>query len=168
VSPPPFALSSAGMSDLDDLVGESPAMVAVQGDLRRLLALARDRGRLPPVLIQGETGSGKGLVARLLHRLGPRSGGPLVDLNCAAIPETLLEGELFGYERGAFTDARRAKPGLFQASTGGILFLDEVGLLPPPCRPSCSRPGRPFAALRGDCGRVRRRLGRSSRGRRSS
>jgi transcriptional regulator with AAA-type ATPase domain/tetratricopeptide (TPR) repeat protein len=130
VSPPRFALSSAGMSDLDDLVGESPAMVAVRGDLRRLLALARDRGRLPPVLIQGETGTGKGLIARLLHRLGPRSGGPLVDLNCAAIPETLLEGELFGYERGAFTDARRAKPGLFQVSTGGILFLDEVGLLP--------------------------------------
>src|SRR5262249_4942418 len=81
-------------------------------------------------LIQGETGTGKGLVAKLLHRHGPRARGPFVDLNCAAIPETLLEGELFGYERGAFTDARRAKPGLFQSSNGGVLFLDEIALLP--------------------------------------
>ncbi len=118
------------MADLEELVGQSPAIAAVRTDLRRLLGLARDRARLPPVLIQGETGTGKGLVARLLHRLGPRAGGPFVDLNCATIPEPLLEGELFGYERGAFTDARRAKIGLFQSSSGGVLFLDEVGLLP--------------------------------------
>jgi DNA-binding NtrC family response regulator/tetratricopeptide (TPR) repeat protein len=123
-------LADMADADLEQLVGESPAMASVRSDLRRLLTLARDRGRLPAILIQGETGTGKGLVARLLHRHGPRAGGPLVDLNCAAIPETLLEGELFGYERGAFTDARRSKPGLFQTASGGVLFLDEVGLLP--------------------------------------
>jgi len=119
------------MADLEELVGQSPAIASVRSDLRRLLGLARDRARLPAVLIQGETGTGKGLVARLLHGLGPRARGPFVDLNCATIPEPLLEGELFGYERGAFTDARRAKIGLFQSSSGGVLFLDEVGLLPP-------------------------------------
>jgi transcriptional regulator with AAA-type ATPase domain/tetratricopeptide (TPR) repeat protein len=119
------------MADLEELVGQSPAIAAVRSDLRRFIGLARDRARLPAILIQGETGTGKGLVARLLHRLGPRAGGPFVDLNCATIPEPLLEGELFGFERGAFTDARRAKIGLFQSSSGGVLFLDEVGLLPP-------------------------------------
>jgi transcriptional regulator with AAA-type ATPase domain/tetratricopeptide (TPR) repeat protein len=118
------------MADLDELIGQSPAMGTLRSDVARLLGLARERGRLPAILIEGETGTGKGLVAKLLHRHGPRSRGPFVDLNCAAIPETLLEGELFGYERGAFTDARRAKPGLFQASSGGVLFLDEVALLP--------------------------------------
>ena len=91
----------------------------VQDKLRRLLERQRAGQRLPPVLIQGDTGTGKGLVARLLHRHGARSRGPFVDINCAAIPETLLEAELFGFERGAFTDARRAKPGLFQAAHGG-------------------------------------------------
>jgi transcriptional regulator with AAA-type ATPase domain/tetratricopeptide (TPR) repeat protein len=118
------------MADLDELVGQSPAIESVRNDLRRLLAVVRAARRLPSILIQGETGTGKGLVAKLLHRHGPRARGPFVDLNCAAIPETLLEGELFGYERGAFTDARRAKPGLFQTSTGGVLFLDEVALFP--------------------------------------
>jgi transcriptional regulator with PAS, ATPase and Fis domain len=65
-----------------------------------------------------------------LHRAGPRASGPFVDINCAAIPETLLEAELFGYERGAFTDAKQAKVGLFQVAHGGTIFLDEVGLLP--------------------------------------
>src|SRR5260370_5547403 len=122
--------SSAKMGDLEELVGKSPAIESVRKDLRRLLALVREGRRLPAILIQGETGTGKGLAAKLLHRYGPRSRGPFVDRNCAAIPEALLEGELFGYERGAFTDARRAKPGLFQTSNGGVLLLDEVGLLP--------------------------------------
>jgi transcriptional regulator with PAS, ATPase and Fis domain len=79
------------------------------------------------VLILGETGVGKQLVARAIHARSARSTGPLVEVNCAAIPATLLEAELFGYERGAYTDARSAKPGLFEAAEGGTLFLDEIG-----------------------------------------
>ena len=118
------------MDELAQLLGESPAINSVREKLRQLLERQPAGRRLPAMLIQGETGTGKGLVARLVHRMGPRKGGPFVDINCPAIPETLLEAELFGFERGAFTDARRAKPGLFQAAHGGTLFLDEVGLLP--------------------------------------
>jgi len=81
-------------------------------------------------LILGETGTGKGLLARAMHDAGPRAAGPFVAVNCAAIPETLLEAELFGFEQGAFTDARHAKTGLFQSANRGTLFLDEIGLLP--------------------------------------
>src|SRR5262247_2734196 len=118
------------MGELAQLLGESPAINAVREKLRQLSARQPAGRRLPPMLIQGETGTGKGLVARIIHRMGPRKGGPFVDINCPAIPETLLEAELFGFERGAFTDAHRAKPGLFQAAHGGVLFLDEVSLLP--------------------------------------
>src|SRR6266478_3723651 len=118
------------MDPLAELVGESPAIEAVWDQIRRLVS-RRDTGRrFPSILIGGETGTGKGLVARTIHRAGPRSGGPFVDVNCAAIPETLIEAELFGFERGAFTDARRSKPGLFQAAHRGTIFLDEIGLLP--------------------------------------
>jgi transcriptional regulator with AAA-type ATPase domain/tetratricopeptide (TPR) repeat protein len=118
------------MVALGDLLGDSPGMRAVREKLARLLARPVESRRLPPILIQGETGTGKGLLARMIHRAGPRPDGPFVDVNCAAIPETLLEAEMFGFERGAFTDARRAKPGLFQAAHRGTIFLDEVGLLP--------------------------------------
>ena len=83
------------------------------------------------MLLLGETGTGKGLVARAIHYSSRRAQGPFVDVNCSAIPSSLLEAELFGYERGAFTDAKSAKPGLFEAAEGGTLFLDEIGHMDP-------------------------------------
>ena len=112
-----------------ELAGDSPEIVALREEVRRLLA-SLGAGRLPPILIEGETGTGKGLLARLLHRGGPRAHGPFIAVNCAAIPETLLESEMFGFERGAFTDARQPKSGLLEAAQRGTFFLDEIGLLP--------------------------------------
>src|SRR5215468_8065781 len=120
------------MKHLADLLGDSPGIQAIRDKIDRLLTRQQDARRLPPVLIEGETGTGKGLLARMIHRAGPRPDGPFVDVNCPAIPETLLEAEMFGFERGAFTDARRSKPGLFQTAHRGTIFLDEVGLLPEP------------------------------------
>ena len=82
------------------------------------------------VLLQGETGVGKDVIANILHQNSRRSGMRLVAMNCAAIPDTLFESELFGYERGAFTDARTSKPGLLEVSNRGTMFLDEIGQLP--------------------------------------
>ncbi len=117
---------------LSELVlGESAAVIAVREQISRLVRSATGPARrLPSILILGDTGTGKGLLASTIHRSSARAAGPFVDVNCSAIPETLLEAELFGFERGAFTDARQAKAGLFQAANGGTLFLDEVGLLP--------------------------------------
>jgi DNA-binding NtrC family response regulator len=87
--------------------------------------------RLPPVLIEGATGTGKTVLARWLNQQGPRADRPFVAVNCAALPETLADAELFGHERGAFTDAKRARLGLFEAADGGTLFLDEIASLAP-------------------------------------
>jgi DNA-binding NtrC family response regulator len=107
-----------------EIVGDSPALRA---------ALARAARVLPhadaTVLVTGETGTGKELLARALHYGGPRAAAPFVELNCAALPSALLESELFGHERGAFTDAKAAKPGLFEVAAGGTLFLDEIDSL---------------------------------------
>ena len=115
----------------DRLVGQTPAIQALRAQIHHLAAFdAVGNPYAPTVLMQGETGTGKGLVARIIHDSGPRGPGPFLDVNCAAIPETLLEAELFGFEAGAFTDAKRAKPGLFEAASGGTLFLDEIEALP--------------------------------------
>jgi two-component system response regulator AtoC len=106
------------------VVLEHPAMKALEETVLRV-------GRTPvSVLLLGETGSGKDVVAAMLHELSPRAKQPFVALNCASLPESLLESELFGYERGAFTGATSAKPGLFEVADGGTVFLDEVGDLP--------------------------------------
>jgi len=118
------------MQQLADLVGESPGISAIRAQVRRLLLHQKAAGRLPSILILGETGTGKGLLARTVHRASIRASGPFVPINCAAIPDTLLEAELFGFERGAFTDARQGKEGLFQSANGGTLFLDEIGAIP--------------------------------------
>jgi transcriptional regulator with AAA-type ATPase domain/TolB-like protein len=118
------------MDFVDELAGRSAQIAAVREQIRALLAREANLRRLPPILITGETGSGKGLLAHIIHRSSSRSDGQFVAVNGAAIPETLLESELFGYERGAFTDARQSKPGLLQVAHRGTLFLDEVALLP--------------------------------------
>jgi two-component system response regulator AtoC len=113
------------------IVGLSPAIAALRTQIQHLAAFdAVGNLYAPTLLLQGETGTGKGLVARVVHDSGPRAHNPFIEVNCAAIPEALLEAELFGFEAGAFTDAKRAKPGLFEAASGGTLFLDEIDALP--------------------------------------
>jgi len=126
------ALSRAALAHLEaqahafrEIVGESPALTAVLERAARVVPHGD-----ATVLITGETGTGKELLARAVHYGGPRAAAPFVELNCAALPGTLLESELFGHERGAFTDAKTAKPGLFEVAEGGTLFLDEVQHLP--------------------------------------
>ena len=113
-----------GPAALQRLIGASPAMQAVRQTIQRV---ART---MAPVLVTGESGTGKELIARALHACSHRADGPFVAVNCAAIPADLLESELFGHRRGAFTGASVDKPGLFQAAAGGTLFLDEVSDLP--------------------------------------
>ena len=106
------------------LLGGSPALAAVRETID--LAAAEDA----PVLITGETGTGKGVVARSIHYRGPRAEAPFVSINCAALPENIIETELFGHERGAFTGAVGARKGIFEMAEGGTLFLDEIGTMP--------------------------------------
>lgn len=110
--------------NFEQIIGQSSAM-------QRMLALARRvaESEASSVLLQGESGTGKDLVAKAIHFASHRSEGPFVAINCAAIPGTLLESELFGYEKGAFTDAKGRKEGLFEQAEGGTIFLDEIGEL---------------------------------------
>jgi two-component system NtrC family response regulator len=107
-----------------DMLGKSPAIKQVFSTIRKL-----DNADAP-VLVLGESGTGKEVVALTIHRRGPRAKGPFVAINCGAIPETLIESELFGHERGAFTGAHTARPGRVEMAEGGTLFLDEIGELP--------------------------------------
>ncbi len=109
----------------------SSSIVAESQAMKKLLGLAaKVAGTDATVLILGESGTGKGMIASLIHQLSPRKEKPFLEINCAAIPEGLLESELFGYEKGAFTGAVKAKQGLFEAANGGTIFLDEIGDLP--------------------------------------
>jgi two-component system, NtrC family, response regulator AtoC len=96
---------------------------------RRLREMIRRLAEVPfsGLVISGETGTGKGLVARILHHCGPRAGGPLIEVNCAALPRDLLESELFGHEAGSFTGAKGRHRGYLEQADGGTLFLDEIG-----------------------------------------
>jgi len=115
---------------LSAIVGESSCIQALREQIASIAALeAPGSGAAPTVLILGETGVGKELVARAIHYQSPRAAGPFVEINCGAIPAPLLEAEVFGYEKGAYTDAKIAKPGLFEAAEGGTLFLDEIGYM---------------------------------------
>lgn len=108
------------------------ALQPLAAQLEKIIAADRRmQGPLPPVLIQGETGTGKTALARWLHEHGPRAEAELIEVNCPALPETLAESELFGHERGAFTDAKNTRMGLFEAAQGGTLFLDELPSLSP-------------------------------------
>lgn len=113
-----------GAKGLEELIGASESMEKVFGSVRKLAPTD------VPVLILGESGTGKELVARAIHRLGDRSEAPFVAINCGAIPENLLESELFGHEKGAFTGAHAQRKGRFELANGGTLFLDEIGELP--------------------------------------
>jgi DNA-binding NtrC family response regulator len=122
--PPAVNKSQTTSERIPELIGEAPCMVEVSRRIRLVAA------RSTPVLIEGPTGSGKEVVAEALHRLSGRNRKPFVALNCAAIPETLLEAELFGHTRGAFTGAVQGRVGRIESANGGTLFLDEIGEMP--------------------------------------
>jgi DNA-binding NtrC family response regulator len=119
-----FRRERAQQFSFDQIIGESPTM-------REMLGLAHKvaESEVSSVLLQGESGTGKDLVAKAIHYHSTRADKPFVAINCAALPGTLIESELFGYEKGAFTDAKARKEGLFEQAEGGTLFLDEIGEL---------------------------------------
>lgn len=127
-------ISAAHAAPIEGIVGSSPAFLAMLDVTRKIAAAGR-----VPVLIRGESGTGKERVAQAIHSLGPRAGGPWVTLNCSALAEGLLESEMFGHEKGAFTDARSMKRGLLELADGGTLFLDEIGDLAPVLQPKLLR-----------------------------
>jgi DNA-binding NtrC family response regulator len=118
--------SNARAHSFDTIIGQSPAMVSVKALLARVAASPAST-----VLLTGETGTGKDVVAKAIHYNSERGSRPFVNITCSALPEQLLESELFGHERGAFTDARQQKRGLFEAADGGTVFLDEIGEMTP-------------------------------------
>jgi two-component system, NtrC family, response regulator AtoC len=114
------------------ILGESAPIVRLRALVERVSRLTGAPGApAPTVLLLGETGSGKGYVARAIHAAGGRRAGPFIEVNCTALPENLIEDELFGHERGAFTDAKTARAGLFETADGGAIFLDEIGHVSP-------------------------------------
>ncbi|HVZ73074.1 MAG TPA: sigma 54-interacting transcriptional regulator [Polyangia bacterium] len=119
-----MAAASASDDPLRALVGDSPAMAALKVAVRKMAP------HKATVLVRGESGTGKEVVARALHALSPRAEAPFVAVNCGAIPPALIEAELFGHRKGAFTDAVRDRAGLVERAAGGTLFLDEIGELP--------------------------------------
>jgi two-component system, NtrC family, response regulator AtoC len=122
------ALRSSQSKDygIDAIIGDSPAMASVKGLITRVAS-----SRASTVLLTGETGTGKDLAAKAIHYGSDRATRPFVNITCSALPEQLLESELFGHERGAFTDARQQKRGLFETADGGTVFLDEIGEMTP-------------------------------------
>src|SRR6185436_16184857 len=118
--------SQAQPYSFDRIIGDSPAIVELKDLLKRIAASPAST-----VLLTGESGTGKDLVAKVLHYASDRASRPFMNITCSALPETLLESELFGHERGAFTDARQQKRGLFEMADGGTVFLDEIGEMAP-------------------------------------
>ncbi len=116
------------LTDIADggIIGASAPIAEVRETVKRLAGLQK-KGGGPTILLLGETGTGKGLFARAIHRASPRRDAPFIEVNCTAIPENLLEAEIMGYERGAFTDAQSSKIGLVEAAEGGTVFFDEIG-----------------------------------------
>ena len=122
---PPSRAKARG-AGYDSVVSVSPKMTELMNFVKKVASCEAST-----ILIQGESGTGKDLIAKTIHCESSRCEKPFVAINCSAIPETLMEAELFGHEKGAFTDAKQMKKGLFEAADGGTLFLDEIGELSP-------------------------------------